>query len=97
MAVNNNKEMSSSSVDKAKLEELAHNVLTNMSKKELEDTEGDVLCKMVIKGKASSLTSILGQIMSAYYRSSGNYTKGFDTNLKLTLMIQKGETETETK
>ena len=97
MAVNNNKEMSSSSVDKAKLEELAHNVLTNMSKKELEDTEGDVLCKMVIKGKASSLASILGQVMSAYYKTSGNYTKGFDTNLKITLMIQKGEKNAQTE
>lgn len=77
-----------SSVNQETIEKLAKNVLTNMSNKELEE-DGNVLCKMVIKGKASSLVGILQNVLSTYYRSDSTYTKGFDTNLKMTFMIEE--------
>lgn len=77
-----------SSVNQETIEKLAKNVLTNMSNKELEE-DGNVLCKMVIKGKASGLVNILQNVLSTYYRSDSTYTKGFDTNLKMTFMIEE--------
>ena len=71
------------------IEKLADNVMTNLSEKELKDNEGDVLCKMVIKGKASKLANILSNVIGTYYKSDSSYTKGFDTDLKLTFMIQE--------
>jgi hypothetical protein len=60
-----------------------------MSNEELKDDEKDVLCKMVIKGKASGLVNILQNVLATYYRSDSTYTKGFDTNLKMTFMIEE--------
>lgn len=80
---------SPSCVNQETIEKLAKNVLTNMSNEELKDDEKDVLCKMVIKGKASSLVGILQNVLSTYYRSDSTYTKGFDTNLKMTFMIEE--------
>jgi hypothetical protein len=60
-----------------------------MSNEELKDDDKDVLCKMVIKGKASSLVNILQNVLGTYYRSDSTYTKGFDTNLKVTFMIEE--------
>jgi len=77
-----------SSVNQETIEKLAKNVLTNMSNKELEE-DGNVLCKMVIKGKASGLVNILQNVLATYYRSDSTYTKGFDTNLKMTFMIEE--------
>jgi hypothetical protein len=82
-----------SSVNQETIEKLAKNVLTNMSNKELEKEEREVLCKMVVKGKASGLRNIVDQIFSNYYKSSGNYTKGYDKDLVVTLMIEKGDEE----
>lgn len=78
-----------SSVNQETIEKLAKNVLTNMSNEELKDDEKDVLCKMVIKGKASALVNILQHVLATYYRSDSTYTKGFDTNLKMTFMIEE--------
>lgn len=78
-----------SSVNKETIEKLAKNVLTNMSNEELKDDEKDVLCKMVIKGKASGLVNIIQNVLGTYYRSDSTYTKGFDTNLKMTFMIEE--------
>ncbi len=77
-----------SSVKQETIEKLAKNVLTNMSNKELEE-DGNVLCKMVIKGKASGLVNILQNVLATYYKSDSTYTKGFDTNLKMTFMIEE--------
>ena len=77
-----------SSVNQETIEKLAKNVLTNMSNEELEE-DGNVLCKMVIKGKASGLVNILQNVLATYYRSDSTYTKGFDTNLKMTFMIEE--------
>lgn len=86
-----------SSVNKETIEKLAKNVLTNMSNEELKDDEKDVLCKMVIKGKASNLRNIVDQVFSTYYKSSSNYNRGYDKDLVVTLMIEKGDEEEEVK
>ena len=89
--------VSSSSVNKETLEKLAKNVLTNMSTKELKEDEGDVLCKMVIKGKASRLKTIVDKVLDAYYESA--YTSGgihhpeINKSLKMTFMIQEAKEE----
>jgi len=88
---------SPSSVNKETLEKLAKNVLTNMSTKELKEDEGDVLCKMVIKGKASRLKIIVDRVLDTYYESA--YTSGgihhpeINKNLKMTFMIQEAQEE----
>lgn len=71
------------------IEKLADNVMTNLSEKELKNNDDDVLCKMVIKGKASKLVNIIDQVIGTYYKSDSTYSKGFDTDLKLTFMIQE--------
>lgn len=86
-----------SSVNQETIEKLAKNVLTNMSNKELEKEEREVLCKMVIKGKASSLTNIITQVFTTYYKSPTSYNRGFDKDLVVTLMIEKGDEEEEVK
>jgi len=80
---------SPSCVNQETIEKLGKNVLTNMSNEELKDDEKDVLCKMVIKGKASGLVNIVQNVLGTYYRSDSTYTKGFDTNLKMTFMIEE--------
>ena len=68
-----------------------------MSTKELKEDEGDVLCKMVIKGKASRLKTIVDKVLDAYYESA--YTSGgvhhpeINKNLKMTFMIQEAKEE----
>lgn len=91
-------DVSSSSVSTETLQRLAKNVLTNMSEKELNNNEGDVLCKMVIKGKASKIKNIVDEVLKTYYESA--YTSGgihhpeINKELKLTLMIQEDKEET---
>ena len=84
-------------VNQETIEKLAKNVLTNMSTKELKEDEGDVLCKMVIKGKASRLKTIVDKVLDAYYESA--YTSGgvhhpeINKSLKMTFMIQETKEE----
>ena len=84
-------------VNQETIEKLAKNVLTNMSTKELKEDEGDVLCKMVIKGKASRLKTIVDRVLDTYYESA--YTSGgvhhpeINKNLKMTFMIQEVQEE----
>ena len=88
---------SPSCVNQETLEKLAKNVLSNMSTKELKEDEGDVLCKMVIKGKASRLKTIVDKVLDAYYASA--YTSGgihhpeINKSLKMTFMIQEVQEE----
>ena len=94
----NYKDVSSSSVSTETLQRLTKNVLTNMSEKELKKDEGDVLCKMVIKGKASKIKGIVDEVLKTYhesaYNSGGIYHPEIDKELKLTLMIQEDKEET---
>ena len=84
-------------VNQETIEKLAKNVLTTMSTKELKEDEGDVLCKMVIKGKASRLKTIVDKVLDAYYESA--YTSGgvhhpeINKSLKMTFMIQEAKEE----
>ena len=84
-------------VNQETIKKLAKNVLTNMSTKELKEDEGDVLCKMVIKGKASRLKIIVDKVLDAYYESA--YTSGgvhhpeINKSLKMTFMIQEAKEE----
>lgn len=75
----------------SQLRELAKNIVTNLSEKDLlkkeEDTE--VVCKMLIKGNASKLRDIIARVLDTYYGSGGTYTKAFDTELKVTFMVEK--------
>lgn len=71
-------------------------IVTNLSNQKREE-EGEVLCKMAIKGNASKLRSIVESIICSLYQSSGNYTKGFDTYIKLTLMIEKAKEDKKTE
>jgi hypothetical protein len=52
---------------------------------------------MVVKGKASNLRNIVDQVFSTYYKSSTNYNRGFDKDLVVTLMIEKGDEEEDVK
>lgn len=74
------------------LRKLAKNIVTNLSEKELlkkEEGEGEVVCKMLIKGKASKLRDIIAKVLDTYYGGGGTYLKAFDTELKVTFMIEK--------
>ena len=77
------------SLSKEIVKELENNgyLITNLSDKKEEETE--VLCKLCIKGKASKLANVLSNLMSTYYQSNSSYSKGFDTELKMTFMIEK--------
>ena len=63
-----------------------------MPKEKIEKTPPrEVLCKMVIKGKASKLQLIIDNVINTYYRTSSSYQSGFDKELIVTLMIEDGE------
>ena len=83
---------SPSCVNQETIEKLTKNVLTNMSTNELKEEEGNVLCKMAIKGKASKLKTILDDILNTYYQSpyssNGVRHEGKDEVLKVTFMIE---------
>ena len=62
-------------------------IISNLANKE---EEGEVLCKMCIKGKASKLRSLIDTLMSSYYYSGGSgYSKNFEYNLKVTILVEK--------
>jgi hypothetical protein len=60
-------------------------LVSNLDKEE----KGEVVCKMAVRGKASKLRGILDTLMCMFSQSSGSYGKGFDTELKVTLLIEK--------
>ena len=66
-------------------------LITNLSSK--KEDEGEVLCKMAIKGKCSKLRSLVDSILSTYYASAYNASNKHypevNPQLKLTLMIEK--------
>ena len=72
--------------------EIAEEMVKMMPKEKIEKTQPkEVLCKMMIKGKASKLQSIIDQVINTYYRNSSAYQSGFDKELIVTLMIEDGE------
>lgn len=76
----------------SQLRELAKNIVTNLSEKDLlkkEEDSTEVVCKMLIKGKASRLRDIIAKVLDTYYGGGGTYTKPFDTELKVTFMVEK--------
>ena len=89
---NNNTLKVQEGIKEDQLRELAKNIITNLSEKDLlkkgEDST-EVVCKMLIKGKASRLRDIIAKVLDTYYGSGTNYQKGFDTELKVTFMIEK--------
>lgn len=62
-------------------------IVTNLGEKKENDSE--ILCKMAINGKASKLRNVMDTMMSTLYATDSSYNKGFDTNIRLTLMIEK--------
>ena len=66
-------------------------LITNLSSK--KEDEGEVLCKMAIKGKCSKLRTLLDTVLSTHYASSYNsnnkYYPEYNPMLKVTLMIEK--------
>ena len=72
--------------------EIAEEMVKMLPKEKIEKTQPkEVLCKMMIKGKASKLQSIIDQVINTYYRNSSSYQSGFDKELIVTLMIEDGE------
>ena len=88
---NNNTLKVQEGIKEDQLRELAKNIITNLSEKDLlkKEDETDVVCMMLIKGKASKLRDIIAKVLDTYYGSGTNYQKGFDTELKVTFMIEK--------
>jgi hypothetical protein len=66
-------------------------LITNLSSK--KEDEGEVLCKMAIKGKATKLKNIMDSILSSYYASpytaNNKHYPEVNPELKLTMMIEK--------
>jgi hypothetical protein len=72
--------------------EIVEEIAKMMPKEKIEKTPPrEVLCKMVIKGKASKLQLIIDNVINTYYRTSSSYQSGFDKELIVTLMIEEGE------
>ena len=88
---NNNTLKVQEGIKEDQLRELAKNIVTNLSEKDLlkKEEETDVVCKMLIKGKASKLRDIIAKVLDTYYSGGGTYSKAFDTELKVTFMIEK--------
>ena len=66
-------------------------LVTNITDK--KEDEGEVLCKMAIKGKCSKLKILVDTVLSTYYASSYNannkHYPEYNPMLKVTLMIEK--------
>ena len=62
-------------------------IITNLGDK--KEDEGEVICKMAICGKASKLRNVVDSMFGTLSGADSSYNKGFDTNIRLTLMIEK--------
>lgn len=66
-------------------------LVTNITDK--KEDEGEVLCKMVIKGKNSKLRTLVDSVLATYYASSyvsnNKHYPEYNPTLKVTLMIEK--------
>lgn len=62
-------------------------IVTNLGEK--KENEGEVICKMAICGKASKLSNVVSSIFSTLFSSGSSYSKSFDTQIKLTIMVEK--------
>ena len=62
-------------------------IVTNLGEKKENDSE--ILCKMAICGKASKLRNVVDSMFGTLSGADSRYNKGFDTNIRLTLMIEK--------
>ena len=62
-------------------------IVTNLGDK--KEDEGEIICKMAISGKASKLSNVVSSIFSTLFSSGGSYSKSFDTQIKLTIMVEK--------
>ena len=66
-------------------------LVTNLTDKKEDD--GEVLCKMAIKGKVSKLRNLMDTVLGAFYSSpyvsnSKNYPE-VNPTIKLTLMVEE--------
>ena len=66
-------------------------IITNIPTK--KEDEGDVLCKMAVKGKCSKLKGVLDSVIDSYYSSprtvNSKWQPEINPELKITLMIEK--------
>lgn len=62
-------------------------IVTNLGDK--KEDEGEVICKMAICGKASKLKNVVDSMLCTLSGGGTSYSKAFDTQIKLTLMIEK--------
>ena len=88
---NNNTLKPQEAIKDDQLRELAKSIATNLSEKELlekEEEPTEVVCKMLIKGKATKLRDIIAKVLDSYY-GGGQYQKAYDHELKITFMIEK--------
>ena len=71
------------------LAKLKDEIVKMMPTEPVEKTKPkEVLCKMMLKGKASTLNNTISNIMSNFYRSSSSYSKGFDKDVIVTFMVE---------
>lgn len=62
-------------------------IVTNIADK--KEDEGEVICKMAICGKASKLKNVVDSMLATLSGGGTSYTKAYDMQIKLTLMIEK--------
>lgn len=92
------KEKSPSGLTQEQLDKLTKQIMKMMPTEPIEKTKpNNVLCKMVMKGKASSLANTLSSIMNHFYKSNSSYSKGFDKELIITLMVEEAPSSDNTQ
>ena len=62
-------------------------IVTNIADK--KEDECEVICKMAICGKASKLRNVVDSMFNTLAGGGTSYAKAYDTQIKLTLMIEK--------
>ena len=62
-------------------------IVTNIADK--KEDEGEVICKMAISGKASKLRNVVDSMFNTLAGGGTRYAKAYDTQIKLTIMIEK--------
>jgi hypothetical protein len=92
------KEKDPSGLTQEQLDKLTKQIMKMMPTEPIEKTKpNNVLCKMVMKGKASSLANTLSSIMNHFYKSNSSYSKGFDKELIITLMVEEAPSSDNTQ
>lgn len=84
------KEKDPSGLTQEQLDKLTKQIMKMIPTEPIEKTKPkDVLCKMVMKGKASNLANTIASVMTHFYKANSSYSKGFDKEVIVTLMVEE--------